>query len=431
MSSASEQVVDRLSSMPDDVVSHILSLMPTKFAVRTSMLSQRWRYSWTLVHNLDFDDSERREYGFLPTFVDSVLDRCKTSQVKKFRVNFPNFYVPESYVSEWISKAIRLNVRELEIKVIKHLMLPLSFFTCKTLTRLKLNHIEPFWFSFDCPSDVNLPNLKTLDVVILDKMCEKAMKFIHGCPTLENLYVELRLWDCEGDFYFKIPTLRRLNLIVKDCTRESVTNDVILNLPNLEYFSFHGVLCMPFVTEDMSSLVEAKASCVVYHDDMWVQLLKGICEAKSLSLKTEYRSSNEECDLPKFLNLKQLELQGYVGYRWQLITQFLERSPELEHLSIIKAEHGYRWNKPKSIPTCMRMNFETIKYTKGNGYGYCDMQFLKFILLNAKVLKMLTVECNTKLSLSKDDKESFRAKLLKIQKASRNCEIQVVGSWPA
>lgn len=50
----------------------------------------------------------------------------------------------------------------------------------------------------------------------------------------------------------------------------------------------------------------------------------------------QYRSSNEECDMPKFPNLKQLELQGYVGYRWQLITQFLERSPKLEHLSIKK-----------------------------------------------------------------------------------------------
>ncbi|GJZ38095.1 FBD-like protein [Tanacetum coccineum] len=393
MSSTSEYVVDRLSSMPEDVVSHILSLMPTKFAVRTSILSQRWRYSWTFVHNLDFDDIERHDFDFLPTFVDSVIDRCKTAQVKKFRVNFPKFYVPESYVSDWISKAIRLNVRELEIKVIKHLKLPLNFFTCKTLTKLKLDHIEPFWLSSDCPSVINLPNLKTLDVVILDKICENALSFIHGCPALENLYVKLKLWDFEGDFYFKIPTLRRLSLIVKDCTDRSVTNNVILNLPNLEYFSFHGVLCFPFVTEDMSSLVEASASCVVYHDDLWVQLLKGICQAKSISLNTEYWPLNEECDLPMFPNLKLLELQGYVGYRWQLLTQFLERSPELEHLSIKK--------------------------------------FLKFILSNAKVLKMLTVECNTKLTLGKEDKESFRAKLVKLQKASRNCEIQFVGSWPA
>nr|GEY45580.1 RNA-directed DNA polymerase, eukaryota [Tanacetum cinerariifolium] len=35
-----------------------------------------------------------------------------------------------------------------------------------------------------------------------------------------------------------------------------------------------------------------------------------------------------------FPNQKQLELEGYVGPQWNLMPQFLERSPKLEHLSI-------------------------------------------------------------------------------------------------
>ncbi|KAM0007030.1 putative F-box domain-containing protein [Helianthus debilis subsp. tardiflorus] len=59
MSSTSENVDDRLSMLPEDILSRILSLMPTKYAVRTSVLSKRWRYTWTSVTNLDFDYTRR------------------------------------------------------------------------------------------------------------------------------------------------------------------------------------------------------------------------------------------------------------------------------------------------------------------------------------------------------------------------------------
>ncbi|MFS8021014.1 putative F-box domain, leucine-rich repeat domain superfamily, F-box-like domain superfamily [Helianthus anomalus] len=53
---SSDIVDDRLSMFPEEITSHILSLMPTKYAVRTSILSTRWRYRWRFVTNLDFDD---------------------------------------------------------------------------------------------------------------------------------------------------------------------------------------------------------------------------------------------------------------------------------------------------------------------------------------------------------------------------------------
>lgn len=39
------RLYDRISSLPEDVLSHILSLMPNNFAVQTSILSTRWKYS--------------------------------------------------------------------------------------------------------------------------------------------------------------------------------------------------------------------------------------------------------------------------------------------------------------------------------------------------------------------------------------------------
>ncbi|KAI9118763.1 hypothetical protein K1719_010208 [Acacia pycnantha] len=42
------------SELPEKVLSHILSFLPTKEAVRTSVLSKRWEYIWTSIPKLRF-----------------------------------------------------------------------------------------------------------------------------------------------------------------------------------------------------------------------------------------------------------------------------------------------------------------------------------------------------------------------------------------
>ncbi|KAK8478284.1 hypothetical protein V6N11_021476 [Hibiscus sabdariffa] len=52
-----EMDVDRFSYLPKKVAFHILYFLPTKLAVRTSILSRKWRYLWGSVSALDFDDT--------------------------------------------------------------------------------------------------------------------------------------------------------------------------------------------------------------------------------------------------------------------------------------------------------------------------------------------------------------------------------------
>ncbi|CAI9261632.1 unnamed protein product [Lactuca saligna] len=128
--------------------------------------------------------------------------------------------------------------------------------------------------------------------------------------------------------------------------------------------------------------------------------------------------------LPKFPNLKHLELKGSFKSPWILVTQILESSPELEHLCFEELEDN-SWIEPESVPTCMVSNLRTMKITKCKGRK-CDIQFLEYILGNSEVLKTITIICG---SMRMKDEMEMYARLLKFPRASRFCGIHFVGKW--
>ncbi|CDY39929.1 BnaA09g15110D [Brassica napus] len=46
--------VDSISSLPDEMLHHIFSFVPTKVAITTSVLSKRWRHVWCKTPYLSF-----------------------------------------------------------------------------------------------------------------------------------------------------------------------------------------------------------------------------------------------------------------------------------------------------------------------------------------------------------------------------------------
>ncbi|KEH36242.1 F-box/RNI/FBD-like domain protein [Medicago truncatula] len=47
---------NKVSSLPDSIIYHILSFLPTKDTVATSILSKRWKPLWLSVFTLNFTD---------------------------------------------------------------------------------------------------------------------------------------------------------------------------------------------------------------------------------------------------------------------------------------------------------------------------------------------------------------------------------------
>lgn len=155
--------MDLVSSLPEEVLCHILSFLSTKEAALTSVLSKRWLSLWTLVPNLDVDDSvflhpeegKREREGMLQSFmdfVDRVLALQEDSPIKRFSLECKTGIDPDR-VNLWIRNALRRGVSDLELVLDfprcgsdddddeEEYQLPWEMFESKTLVNVKLRSV--------------------------------------------------------------------------------------------------------------------------------------------------------------------------------------------------------------------------------------------------------------------------------------------------
>ncbi|KAK1279437.1 putative F-box/FBD/LRR-repeat protein [Acorus gramineus] len=217
--------IDRISALPNNLIHRILSFTGTKFAVRTGLLSKRWRSLWTSVPVLDFDHQEFCEPfdfeklieqlvlhgGRVPffhqraermgldefvLFVNATLKRCAKTDLQRFRLSAEG-YVDPLQVIVWINYAISRHTADLELELPTHehmlscaifkgcSELPSSIFKCKSLTSLKLRMTQ-CWF-FNTPATVKLHGLVTLHLDAIVWRDDSLENVISKCPNLETL----------------------------------------------------------------------------------------------------------------------------------------------------------------------------------------------------------------------------------------------------
>ncbi|KAG5564491.1 hypothetical protein RHGRI_000613 [Rhododendron griersonianum] len=343
-----EQYEDRISNLPDSLIAQILSCLPTKYAVATSVLSTRWKQLWTSITSLDFDDkllllphnqtNNPTLHWIFTSFVCRVLSLHRGKCVQKFRLKC-TCTCDVSHVNGWIADMLLRDVRELDLSVhVEHsILLPQELFTCRTLVVLKLDDIYDVTV-MDVPTSVSLPNLKILHLVGIGFVDDDSIsRFLFGCPVLEELRMTRCVREDVGVINVVAPVLT--SLIISECLAEythGLECKIVLDTPALLYLTISDSPAEGYLVGNLCHLIRADIDFLEGRNDSTgsegiTNLLSGISGVQSLHLSNysmEVISSGNSL-LPKFHNMTYLELGAMPNDGWKLLPELLENSPHL------------------------------------------------------------------------------------------------------
>ncbi|XAR56554.1 hypothetical protein NMG60_11037088 [Bertholletia excelsa] len=469
---------DNISNLPRPLLLQILSLLPMKEAVRTSILSSKWRQLWFDLPNLDF---ELRSNPYHPKpivndfmdCIESALSHHDGTNIERFSLSCFEF-CDFSRVYAWICTVLTCNLRELHImlSIPSYGQLPYGLLTCKTLGVLKLAGR----FVLNIPTNVCLRSLKVLHLRSVIYWDDKSVqKLLAGCPILEELEIIRFDWDNVLTFVICVPTLKRLQLSFHSNERGWDYNvghhhKLWIYAPSLEYFKLHDHLSDCWLFKKFPHLIEAEVDVKRpanselprgFHEQTALRILDSISAARCLSLSTRTLTllgNSLFVNLPDLGNLVTLKLGVDHSHGWIILPSLLEKSPKLEVLifeeviflstcekmNIEGKAKRFQLNSPNSdalflsflqglvrikdpnanaprfismpnrVPNCLRSRLKTVEILQLVG-TVSERRLVRYFLKNAAVLEQMTIRCHCNNVIW-----DIREGLLKFEKVLRN-----------
>ncbi|KAK2360525.1 FBD-associated F-box protein [Trifolium repens] len=368
---------DRISALPDEIICHIISFLPTEDVFTTNVLSKRWRpLGGLLLHNLDFDD-RRWSRELYPRFINLVYRTIYARSVdnkpiKRFRLRCDgnSTYEPlESDVVKWLTAAAECGMEHLDVHISdRHNVNCVFRFKNLVVLKLKVIHITAMPMS-----SVDLPLLKTLHLngVYLSQHWF-LLEILNGCPILEdfeaiNMFVRQSTNEYDTEF-------KRLTKLVK----ADISNLSVFNVP-LEAFS----------------------------------------NVEFLRLEEIYGC------VPVFSNLTHLELICKRNVNWCLLYDVLEKCPKLQNLlfdvpQLVTSVSSLFWY-PNIFPKCLSSQFKECTITNYRGQHH-ELQFVQDLMLNSTSLKRITI-CSPP-SMNPREMLEMQTKLSFFPMSSATCELR-------
>ncbi|KAF9588814.1 hypothetical protein IFM89_016174, partial [Coptis chinensis] len=470
---------DRLSSLPDNILHKILDLLDTLYAVRSSILSKRWRDLWTCLSNLNFNSTIDYEATnkhlnnkdeIFTKFVDQVfIHRDRSCNIRTFHLfyNEEHFRVPHRFCS-WILGSIQCNVQELNINIstFYSLHLPSCLFECKPLKVLKLKFgsiqvplkLRP-WFFY--PGDIALPNLKTLH---LESVCfvgeELANKLFSNCPVLESLVIINSQFVKLKSFLIIGPNLK--HIVIENCSDEldvdSSYCEIIIHASKLVALRCKDHMDRHYTLEMPCSLVDVSMDMGIEDLRGWLRggrlqterkkqyalnmltYLKSVCSVRSLTLSPwliEVFSNNPGIEKSlsvsvQFQNLRYMKLKTWLSRdHIPAILCLLHISPNVETLilevtkKMVNSTYR-RENQDTEFPLqCMdHLKFVEIQGSQGRKN---ELKILEILLKNAEILEKVVVFTSMEQLPDREQRlMDFSEKLRQYPRASSNTVITFI-----
>ncbi|XP_023748227.1 F-box/FBD/LRR-repeat protein At1g13570-like [Lactuca sativa] len=348
---------DRISALPQDTIEKILTLMPIRDALRTSILSRKWRYCWTTMAKLVFNDRNGNEEIDEHKFVKAIfhvllLHKAPILEFSLF-VNSEIFSEIDQIILH-LSRGNNLKKFIFEILGTDTYLLPRSFFSLQGLEYLDLSYC-----TFELPLMYNgFSRLKTLRFCDVSITIDMLFQFLINCPIVEEFawlrdyWIDMEITEYEFVELFKcLPSIQVLEfsrLYIKPLAACGMPHKLPISLPHLRIL----VLGVCFV--DLSTVLCVINSCPNLE-----------------KIKMEMYWDHNKCLQQTFSNLH--DIQDYLGLK-------------LDHLK----------------------EMEITSFTN----HALEMEFVKLVMANSPVLKKALVELD--ISVSVDEEVKMLRDLLQI-----------------
>ncbi|KAJ1691793.1 hypothetical protein LUZ63_015948 [Rhynchospora breviuscula] len=322
-----------------------MSFVTAQEAVRTCVLSKRWKNLWTTLPFLDFnlqeyeyDGTPKRRFDMFVNFVSTTLLLREASDLHKFHLGELYYDVKQYHMSvrSWIQYALKHNIQEFSIEFpLQDSSVPLDgVFNCASLVDVSINDLSRNVFEIHLVTVVNLPCLKQLYLRGIELLQDFVDNIFSGCPVLEFLHLE----DCGMGFSIMYSQSLKY-LKIDGYELEYEPEEQMIEAPNLLSF------CYDLESFQMGDKLLVKmpslTSAIIIYDEMLQGILTGLSNVQNLVLGgygIKDVLENELPNCPEFSNLKDLSVDfschHCLLHHFNLLASFLNHCPHLEKLSL-------------------------------------------------------------------------------------------------
>jgi hypothetical protein len=248
---------DMISDLPNFILYHILSFLPTKDAVKTSILATKWRYLWTYLSVLDFQMLSKLQT--LPHRYHNILSRLPSKNISSFL----------------LKRNISTSLTQLSLQLTK--------------TTLCI------------PTGILFPGLKTLNLSYATFPNNNSLEeFLSRCPLLQDLTLNYCYLFYINKINIAISTLKNLTIHIDSCCLNS--HDFSNYLVEIDAVNLLSLTCTSHPTIQFrivnppTSILDAYIALAMndsQHNNQQhvspcsLMLLSGLANVKSLTLSKE------------------------------------------------------------------------------------------------------------------------------------------------